>query len=276
MLLSEAFEQYRRDVILFTNQSRKTEENHLVCLRALLAFFGDVSIETLTFQHVRDWKESLERNRSPLTVRCYIIKLRVVLSYLYKSGVPVINPDTIGVPKRRDKVPVYLSKEEVAKCIHATQRIKNKAIVSLLYASGIRISELCSLDRGDLHDGKFTVVGKGGKARLCFYDDRTQYLLTEYLNTREDNNQALFLCDSGSRISAGAIQETFKTIRKQTGLSAHPHSMRHSFATNLLASNTNLYYVSKMLGHAQLSTTQQYLHVVDHDLQKEYQMHHTT
>jgi integrase/recombinase XerD len=275
MLISQAFEAYRSDVIVFRNQSTKTEENHLVCMRALLVHFGDVNIESLSFPMVRDWKEALSKHRSPETVRNYIIKLRVVLDYLSKRGIAVLNPEQIPVPKRQDKVPVYLSKEQVASCIYATQRIKNKAIISLLFASGIRISELCQLNRGQLADRKFTVVGKGGKARLCFFDERTEYLLNQYLQTRSDNNTALFMTDAGTRLTPGTVQETFKSIRKQTGLQVHPHSLRHSFATNLLTSNTNLYHVSRMLGHAQLTTTQQYLHVVDHDLQQVYNEHHT-
>lgn len=275
MLLSEAFEAYRSDVIHFRNQSAKTEENHLVCLRSLLLFFGDIPIGALTFQMVRSWKESLEKTRSPETVRNYIIKLRVVLVFCEIQGAQCLSPAQIPVPKRTDKVPTFLTKEQVSLCIDATRRVKNKAIVSLLYASGIRVSELCALDKGFCHERMFTVVGKGGKARLCFVDERTCDLIREYVGSRDDNNQALFLSDAGRRITPGAVQETFKTIRRQTGLNVHPHALRHSFATNLLATNTNLYHVSKMLGHAQLTTTQQYLHVVDADLQRVYNEHHT-
>lgn len=275
MTITEAFEAYRTDVIVFQNQSPKTEENHQICKRHLLVFFGEQQIEGLNFQMIRDWKVELSKHRSPETVRNYIIKLRVVLDYLIKRGIPCINPEQIPVPKRVDKIPVFLTKEQVAQCIDATKRHKNKAIVSLLYASGIRISELCSLDRGQINDRRFTVVGKGGKARLCFLDERTELLVDRYLVTRSDNVPALFVSDSGRRITPGVIQETFKTIRKQTGIAVHPHALRHSFATNLLSTNTNLFHVSKMLGHAQLSTTQQYLHVIDPDLQLVYNSHHT-
>jgi site-specific recombinase XerD len=275
MLLSEAFEAYRSDIIVFRNQSPKTEENHSVCLRALLVFFGNVHIESLNFQMIRLWKEELSKHRSPETVRNYIIKFRVVLGYCQAQGLPCLSPEQVPVPKRTDTVPIFLSKEQVQLCIDSTKRIKNKAIVSLLYASGIRISELCALNRGDYHNGSFTVVGKGGKARLCFIDERTKILCKLYYETRTDNNPAVFLNDRGQRITPGTIQETFKTIRKQTGLAVHPHSLRHSFATNLLKSNTNLYHVSRMLGHARLDTTSKYLHVVDHDLQEVYKKHHT-
>lgn len=244
-------------------------------MKALIVHFGDIQIDKLEFCLVRDWKLALEKSRSSETVRNYIIKLRVVLGYLRDRGVNCLSPEQLPVPKRTDKVPLYLDKDQVTKCINSTCKIKNKAIVSLLYASGIRISELCKLNRGDIRNNSFSIVGKGGKARLCFIDCRTSILLDKYLKQRKDNNPALFLTEVGIRISPAVIQSTFRSIRKRTGLAVHPHTLRHSFATNLLQSNTNLYHVSKMLGHAQLSTTQQYLHVIDEDLREVYNSHHT-
>lgn len=275
MTITEAFRAYGSDVIAFKNQSPKTEENHYVAMRSLIAYLGDIEIDVLNFNMVRDWKQELDKTRSPETVRNYIIKLRIVLIYLKSRGYEVLDAALVPVPKRRDKVPLYLTPDEVTRCIDATARVKNKLIVALLYASGIRISELCALNRGQGRDGCFTVIGKGGKARICFYDDRVKWYSKLYYETRNDNNPAAFLSDSGHRITPGAIQETFKTIRKQTGLNVHPHSLRHSFATNLLTTNTNLFHVSRMLGHSQLSTTQQYLHVVDADLKQIYNNHHT-
>jgi site-specific recombinase XerD len=276
MRLSDGFDRYKRDVIIYGNQSPKTEEAHEVALKSLLVSTGDIPLHELNFELVRQWKESLQkRGLSPVTIRCYVIKLRVVLAYLIKLKIDCLDPELIAVPKRVTKVPAFLSKEQVAQLIRCTNKIKNKAIVSFLFASGLRISELCSLDRDSIHERAFTVVGKGGKARLCFIDERTETLLNLYLDTRNDNKTALFLTEAGARITPGVVQETFKTIRRRSGIECHPHSLRHSFATNLLQSNTNLYYVSRMLGHQQLTTTQQYLHVVDIDLQKIYSKHHT-
>lgn len=276
MLITEAFKSYATDVIAMRNQSHKTEENHYICMRALLSFFGDIDIQTLSFPMVRDWKLNLDKARSPATVRNYVIKLRVVLSYCELLGLKVTNPDLIPVPKRVEKIPQFLSEKQVSEIIDRTKRIKNKAIISLLYASGIRVSELCQLDRGDYHgDGTFTVTGKGGKPRLCLIDARTMKYVTAYYATREDNNPAVFLSDSGARITPGAVQDTFRTVRKQTGISCHPHTLRHSFATNLLRNNANIRYVQVMLGHSSLQTTQIYTHVVDEDLKKIYQLHHT-
>lgn len=289
MLISEAFERYRQDVIIFSNQSKKTEENHLVCFRALIAYFGDINIETLTFPLIRDWKLELDKHRSPETVRNYVIKLRVVLAYMLHLGVASIDPKTIAVPKRTDKVPDFISKEDVAKLIRVVSmptrgyqtcnRLKNAAIIAVLYASGIRVSELCRLDRSDIHeDGTFTVIGKGGKARLCFLDDRALWLTKEYLYCRTDQSLALFISgQNGKRITPGGVQEVFRLARTKAGFNTpvHAHTLRHSFATNLLRNNANIRYVQVMLGHSSLETTQMYTHVTNVDLQKVYSEHHT-
>lgn len=275
MKVSFAFDSYCRDVIVFGNQSRKTEENHNIVKKNLVTFTNDIEIEDLTFSTVRDWKIALDKHRSPETVRNYIIKLRVVLAYLQKQGYDVLDPDTIPVPKRTDKVPDFVTKEDVARLIECTGKIRNKAIISLLYASGIRVSELCSLDIDSIRDNRFTIVGKGGKARLCFIDARTASLLKKYVRTRKDNHSALFVSNKG-RITPGTVQEIFKYARKKTGLpNVHPHTMRHSFATNLLQGGIHIYSLSRLMGHASISTTQTYLHVTDIDLEKAYSRHHT-
>lgn len=276
MLLSEAFRSYTQDVIVFANQSPKTEENHLVCLRALLLYFGDIQIESLTFPMIRSWKIQLEKSRSPSTVRNYVIRLRVVLAYMEKQGYNVTRADTIPVPKRVDHVPSHISKQEVAQLIQGAVRLRSKCIISLLYASGVRVTELCNLNISDIHNRSFTVVGKGGYARLCFIDDRTQKLLDKYLATRTDNNPALFLSQTGVRLSATNVQLVVRLAASRAGLSKSitPHTLRHTFATELLRSNTNMRYVQALLGHRSLQTTQMYTHIVDRDLESIYRTKH--
>lgn len=279
MTISEAFDAYRLDVIVFKNQSSSTEENHYVCLKNALDYFGDIEVSKITFEDVRDWKIRLEKNRSAQTVRNYIIRLRVVLAYLNKRGIPTVNAELIPIPKCPEQKVHFLSKEEVAHLIDNTNQMKNKAIMSMLYASGVRVSELCGLDRDSVRpDNTFTVVGKGGYSRLCFIDERTKVYLNLYLKERLDNNPALFLTAAGLRVSPGTIQATFKTARDRAGFkhTVSPHWLRHSFACNLLQSNCNLYYVSRLLGHKNLDTTRTYLHAVDEDLKQIYYTHHTT
>lgn len=288
MRVSEAFEKFRVEYIVYRNQSAKTEEMSRLACRSLLEYVGDIHISELNFDTIRRWKENLERTRSPNTVRGYIIKLRVVLKHLAQQGYRnVINHEAIGVPKRRQTVVEFLTPEEVTRYIAAAikpkpgyykvNRLRNAAIIALLYASGIRVTELCNLDRTFLRDGmdSFTVRGKGGKTRLCFLDDRAKFYLGEYLATRKDNKPALFINGTRRRITKGNIEMMFRHNNGRAKMDVHPHMLRHSFATDLLRNNTNLYYVSKFLGHASVQTTEMYLHIVDMDLRRIYRKKHT-
>lgn len=284
MKVSEAFDVYCSDYIVFKNQSKRTEEAHNYVKKSLVSFLGDMQIEELAFTHIRDWKNELSKTRTDETVRMYIIRVRVVLAYLQKRGFNVLEAESIPVPKRTDKVPSFIQKEDVAKLLLANDvprsrrinRIRNKAIISLLYCSGIRVSELCALNKEDIKHNSFTVVGKGGKARLCFLDDRTIKFINEYLGARDDNQQALFVSDENKqRITKGNVQFIFRMCSKRSGILCHPHTLRHSFATNLLQNNCNMRYVQELLGHSSLQTTQMYTHVVNRDLEKVYAQFHT-
>lgn len=280
MRLSEAFANYALDIIAFRNQSRKTEEAHNVALKSLIRFTGDINVSELTFDIVREWKLSMEkRELGSETVRGYLIKLRVVLNYLRFKGVECLDPSNIPLPKRNPKLPEFLSPLEVTKLINATAKTRNKAIISMLYSTGLRVNELCQLDRSDVKNDFFTIVGKGGSKQLCFIDERSRGFLRSYLRTRRDNSPALFLSpQKASRITPGTVQEIFKYARVKAGFDwpVHPHSMRHSFATNLMVNGAPIYSVSKLLGHKRLDTTAQYLHLYDSHLEEIHKRYHST
>ena len=285
--ISDIFELYRQDYIVFKNQSAKTEENHMICGRALVRHFGDIHASELTFEMIRDWKIQLSKSRTQATVRNYIIKLRVTLAYAKKRGYEVIDPETIPVPQRADIVPEYITPEEVQQlidswdnvCQSRVKKIRSKAMISLLYGSGIRVSELISLDQSQIINDSFTVVGKGGKARLCFVDDRTSRLLKAYLRLRKDNHPALFVTEHKyCRIKAETVQMSVRCAARRAGINRHitPHTLRHSFATDFIRHNGNVRHLQELLGHSSLETTAHYAHVVNEDLRKSFEAHHTT
>lgn len=290
LLLSEAFELYRLEVIVFRNQSAKTDEMNRCAAKSLIQFTSDIPLSCLTFDMVRKWKDDLAKSKSQNTVRGYIIKLRVVLDYIRLKGYTALDPRLVPVPKRKTVVVEFITPEEVNQLIEcvfkeqsgysALNRYRNRAIIAVLYASGIRVSELCSLNKLSIQsDGTFTIIGKGDVPRLCFLDERALTYLAEYLVQRIDNDPALFISDKvHRRISKDTVQEIFRNGCRKGGFakSVHPHTMRHSFATNLLRNNTNLQYVSQFLGHKSILTTSMYTHVVNEDLRQIYGEKHTT
>lgn len=309
MTLTEAFDLYRLEYIEYEHQSQSTEEGHDTCLGLLLEHFGDIQIEELTVPMIRGWKRQLEHGRAQNTVRGYVIKLRVVLAWLRAEGRATVVPvERIGVPKRKKTIVSFLPPEDVQRLIDASGQVhvrinavRNQAILSLIYSSGIRLSECVGLDRLQVRTDVFSVASKGSDPRPCFIDARTRRYLDEYLKLRTegydiywmdrgkltkrvrrhyepDNESALFLNhQTGRRITAADIQDIMKNSRRNAGITtrATVHTLRHSFATDLLRHNCNIRHVQAMLGHKSLETTQIYTHVVDFDLMQAHKNHHS-
>lgn len=309
MTVTEAFDLYRVDYIDYNNQAAKTEEAHNTCLTLLLDYFGDVQIEDLTVSQIKAWKRNLEHTKAQNTARGYVIKLRVVLAYLRTEGYSVAPVERVSVPKRKKTAVSFLPPEDVQAIIDANDkvqvrinRVRNKAILSLIYSSGIRLSECVALDRWQVRTDVFSVGSKGGDPRPCFVDARARRYLDEYLKMRSegydvfwatrngkrskairrhyepDNEPALFVDHTtGKRLSGSMIQDIMKNCRRNAGITtrATVHTLRHSFATDLLMTNCNIRNVQAMLGHKSLETTQIYTHVVDFNLQQAHKAHHT-
>lgn len=278
MKISEAFDMYRDDYLLIGGASASTIEHHEYYRAAALNFFDDREIESLSVHDVSEWYAYLSRSRRANTVRNYICRLRVVLKYARLRGFDVIDYELIPSPKREDTVATYCTAEEVAKMVEAAPSLRSKLVISLLYASGIRLSELISLNRGQIVDRQFSVIGKGKKARVCFIDARTEHLLKEYLATRDDSDDALIVSYKNKRrLTPTNVQLIVKNAARKAGILKHvsPHSLRHSCFTNLLKNGADIRIIRDLAGHSSVSTTMIYTHVERPDLKKCYEMAHS-
>lgn len=286
LTLFDAFELYRIDYISFKGLSKKTEESYTVAARLLVKLYGNIDIQQLTFAHVRDWKTWMGGWQRPDTTRNNIVCLRVVLRFLRQRGYEVLDPDNIPVPKREARRVEYLTEEEfedfmgeVSKPIRGysvSNRLRNIAMLRLLYATGLRNSELCSLDRGSIKDRTFSVIGKGGKVRICFVSPEAQEAIANYLKVRTDSSKALFVSNqTGKRITPDTLRKIFRAVCARSEFEdIHPHTIRHSYATKLLRHRVDVRYIQEFMGHSSLATTQMYTHVVDEDLKAIYDRVH--
>lgn len=278
MRLTEAFDMYFNEYMAIKGQSRRIVESHIYCRRKIIELLGDKDVSKLTVEDVSKWVKEMRKTRCLNTVRTYITRLRCVLAYCELRGIPCLNPALIPMPKRDETVPVFLSEAEVTAMIACAYNLRNAFVISLLYSSGIRLSELIQLNRGQIVDRRFTVIGKGRKSRLCFIDKRTDDLMSAYLATREDKSPALIVSARyKQRMTPTNIQLLVHNSAVRAGIKKNvtPHTLRHSFATNFLRNNGNMRYLSTMLGHASLDTTMMYTHVVDYDLQRQYEKYHS-
>lgn len=278
MLISEAFDLYERNYMAIRQQSKRICETHAVCRRHLVELIGDKDMADLTVSDISEWAKQLKKTRCANTVRNYITRLRVVADYIDLLGLPTLKAALIPIPKREPTVPAFLTAQEVSMMIDSAYNIRNAFTISLLYSSGIRLSEMIQLNRGQIVDRRFTVIGKGSKARLCFIDERTESLMDEYLATRDDSSEALIVSAVNKRrMTPTNVQLLIKNSAKRAGIAKRvtPHTLRHSFATDFLKNNGNMRYLSAMLGHASMDTTMMYAHVVDNDLQAQYEKYHS-
>lgn len=278
MKISEAFDLYKNNYMFYKSHSRRVLENHEYVKDRLIKSLGDIEVDELSLEDIQKWSSEILVGRAWNTVRNDVVRLRSVLKYLDLNGVECIKPELIPVPKREEVTRDFLTSDEVEAMIDNACNIRSKFVISLLYSSGIRLSEFLSLNRDSIQDRKFQVVGKGQKLRLCFTDDRTIDLMNEYLSSRHDDSDALVVSRlRKERMTPTNVQMLVKNAARMAGIKKHvtPHVLRHSFATNFIHNNGNIRYLSTMLGHTSVATTMIYTHVVDNDLEKQYRQFHT-
>jgi site-specific recombinase XerD len=215
----------------------------------------------------------------------HVIALRSFLKWLLKNDEPVMAPDKIDLPKVTERQVKFLTGEMVDRLLNAPtlsdiQGKRDKAILEVLFSTGLRVSELVKLDRDKIYLDRreFGIIGKGGRARVVFLSIRATEWLQKYLNERADKYNPVFIRHKGKmdpttpdekmRLSPRSVQRMIKKyVRKiKLPVDATPHVLRHSFATDLLMAGADIRSVQEMLGHKNISTTQIYTHVTNKQL----------
>ena len=224
-------------------------------------------------------------NLSRRTQGYHVIGLRSFLKWLIKNDYAVMAPDKIDLPKVTDRQVKFLTGDMVDRLLNSPslstiQGKRDKAILEVLFSTGLRVSELTKLDRDkiDLERREFGIVGKGGRARVVFLSTRATEWINKYLGERTDHFNPLFIRHKGKvdpsvpdekmRLTPRSVQRMIKKYGRKIKLPVEvtPHVLRHSFATDLLMAGADIRSVQEMLGHKNISTTQIYTHVTNRQL----------
>jgi site-specific recombinase XerD len=305
MLFAKAKTDFLEYLEIEQNRSQKTIANYDHYLTRLLDFAGDeLTVRAVDAELVRKWRLWLNRlgtNTSDelqkSTANYHLIALRSFLKFCAKRDVPALPADKIELARTKRAQVTFLTEDELARLfsqpdITTMGGLRDRAILELLFSSGLRVSELVSLDRGhiNLKRREFMVRGKGQKDRPIFISPDAAMWVQRYAERREDNAQPLFIRQqtngkrpdtSGNfhRLTVRSIQRLVSRYALLAGITKHvsPHTMRHSFATDLLMNGADLRSVQAMLGHSNISTTQIYTHVTDPHLKAVHEkFHHRT
>ncbi|HYF10235.1 MAG TPA: site-specific tyrosine recombinase/integron integrase [Candidatus Paceibacterota bacterium] len=305
MKLSELKRQFLEYIEIEKGRSLKTVENYDRYLTRFLDFAKVDDPKKITDETIREYRLWLNRlpaephakagrsSRETLKKRTqnyYLIALRSFLKYLMRRGIPSLPAERIELAKVSERTIDLISIEELNRLMKApagdsVKALRDRAILELLFSTGLRVSELCALHADiDLSKDEMAVRGKGDKVRVVFLSDTAKDAVRAYLKKRADDmDEALFTNNSTinksdkKRLTPRSVERLVKRYAIKAGISKKvtPHVMRHSFATDLLSNGADLRSVQALLGHAHIGTTQIYTHVTDSHLKEIHKKFHS-
>ncbi len=300
MLFAKAKTDFLEYLEIEQNRSQKTIQNYDHYLTRLIDFAGEIKVSDIDAEMIRKWRLWLNRlgtNTSDelgkATQNYHLIALRSFLKFCAKRNIPALAPDKIELARTKRKQVTFLNPEELGRIfeqpdVTSINGLRDRAILELLFSSGLRVSELVGLDRDhiNLKRREFMVRGKGQKDRPIFISPDAAGWIEQYLAKRADNAKPLFVRYSGSKqsdMSGNFLRLTVRSVQRivarnalLAGITKHvsPHTLRHSFATDLLMNGADLRSVQAMLGHSNIATTQIYTHVTDPHLRAVHEKFH--
>ena len=310
MDISELVADFLESLEIEKGRSTKTVENYGLYLARFIDLItedfegqemikpSDITPEVLRRFRLKLNRFSDNQNKerlSALTQSYHLIALRGFFKYLAKRGIKSLDPSLIDLPRAAKKQVTFLHFDEIERLLaeiplDTESGLRDRAIIELLFSGGLRVSELCSLNRDsiNLERREFMVRGKGKKDRPIFIDKSTAECIEDYLNMRTDTLPALFLNNSVNqqipstsgdfrRLTPRSIERIVQKYTRLAGITKHvtPHTMRHSFATDLLMNGADIRSVQSLLGHANISTTQIYTHITDPHLKEVHEKFHS-
>ncbi len=239
-------------------------------------------------------KNEKARSLKKVTQNYYVIALRSFLRFLIKNDIKTLEPSKIDLPRTESRIPKFLERNYVEKLVTMPDTskedgIRDRAILELLFSTGLRLSELVKLNHEqiNLERGEFGVIGKGGRARVVFISDRAKEWIQRYISARTDAFKPLFIRYSGKvsdekdgekmRLTGRSVERIVRKYVKMARIpvEATAHTLRHSFATDLLMNGADIRSVQEMLGHKNIGTTQIYTHITHKQLQDVHKAFHS-
>ena len=293
MLIKDALSEYKQYLIVEKGLSKNTIYSYLRDLIAFSNFIGEEyeinQIENINKEHIHLYLKELSKTNCTNSISRKLVSLRMLYIFLVKENIVKENlMSSFTLPKRDKKLHIVLSQEEMIEILDGiivcdAISSRNRCMVELLYATGMRISELLNLTLKDLNIkmGFIKVIGKGNKERMIPIGSYVGEILEQYINDYRaefniKNDSLLFFNKHGQRLSREEFYSILQTIVNSTSITkkVSPHTFRHTFATHLLENGADLRSIQELLGHSDISTTTIYTHISNQKIRSEYQQFH--
>lgn len=297
MLNKDLLEQFRAYILVEKNFSQYTAKAYASDVMSFLIWLEETNVSSVDYNKIREYLRFIHKyNYKKTTVARKISALRTFYKYLYRERVVEANPvSSITAPKREKKLPKFLDKDEIEQILNNVNienpaGFRNRAILELLWATGMRISELSGLNFGDLNleHNEIKVFGKGSKERIVLISERAKSYIQRYVEHArrlvakdfppppQEENSPVFINNTGYRLNPKTIRNVINSIVDKISLpkKVTPHMFRHSFATYLIENGADLRVVQELLGHASISNTQIYTHISTKHLTDTYNKAH--
>jgi len=302
MTLSALVTDFLEYLELERNASQLTIKNYDHYLKRFLEFAKDLEPKDIDLNLIRKYRLYLSRYTDPKTNKAlkrvtqnfFLIALRAFLRYLARNDVVTLSPEKVELGESDPSPLKILDESHLGQLLNAPDTsgksgLRDRALLETLFSTGLRVSELASLNKDtiNLNRREFGIVGKGGKERVVFLSDSAVSAIERYLDVRKDTFKPLFIRFQGRvnledggvamRLTPRSIERIVEKYVKQVGLpvKATPHTLRHSFATDLLINGADIRSVQEMLGHSNISTTQIYTHVTNRHLKDVHKSFHS-
>lgn len=288
--MKESIEDYINYVYIEKKLSDNTKDAYLSDLLSFKDYLNNKRVDVVNSKDIVSYVNHLtDLKESDKTIARKIVSIRTFFNYLMKEKKIDINPcEKIESPKLRKSLPKTLNFEEINKLLDLKPKTaleyRNRAMIELMYATGLRVSELVNLEINDINvkDNYVRVFGKGKKERIVPMAEITTNILNEYLSVYRDSllkgylTDKVFISSYGKGITRQAFFKILKKIAKEQGIEKDfsPHALRHSFATHLLEYGADLRSIGEMLGHENIKTTQIYTHLSNNKKRKDYEDYH--
>jgi site-specific recombinase XerD len=294
MPIEEAKRRFLEYIEIERGRAVKTIENYDHYLTRFFVQMGIKDTSGITESCVREFRiwlnrqDGIEGSMKRRTQNYYLIALRAFLKFLQKNNVACISPERIELAKLPERQIDLITAEELNRLLKSVegsrvQALRDRAMLELLFSTGLRVSELCSLSADlDLSRDEFSIRGKGEKVRVVFLSPAAKETLRSYLKERKDMGEALFVNhargrNAHERLTPRSVERIIKKYAIKAGITKKvtPHVLRHSFATDLLSNGADIRSVQQLLGHASINTTQIYTHVTDSHLRDIHKKYHS-